>query len=104
MLRVEAPGRISTPGDSMSAAGSPVAVRVTPSFGTEEKKLEIRLLNVGESDDSTLDEDEQPDTSKPPTSSAAARQALRLPSSVPGRIGITRLFRQDPFFPKPYTS
>src|SRR5437660_8361410 len=100
MLSVEAPCRTSTPGHSISAAaGSPVAVRVTPSLGADEKKLETRLLNVGESDDSTVDEDEQPATNRPPTSSAAARQAPRLPSSVPGRIGITRLFRQDPFCP-----
>src|SRR5712692_5204366 len=104
MLRVEAPGRISTPGHSMSAAGSPVAVRVTPSFGAEEKKLDIRLVNVGESAESTLEEDEQPVTSRPPISSAAARRALPLPSSCPGRIGNTRLLPTETPRPRPYTS
>src|SRR5262245_14624431 len=108
MASVEAPARRSTPGHSISgAAGAPVAVRVTPSFGAdeEEKKLEIRLVTPGESDESGPEEpvmDEQPASNRPPSSSAAALQALLNPSSVPGRIGITRFFRRLPRTPAVY--
>ena len=71
---------------------------VTPGVALE-KKLAKRLLNEGELSDDPSPANEQPDSTKAPNNTAAARLAPRFrSSSCPGRIEITRFFpTKSPF-------
>jgi hypothetical protein len=106
MFMVDAPVRMSTPGQATSGAdGVGDAGCVTPGFAPE-KKLETRLLNDGESSlDPMLETDEQPDIASALANTTNMRRTPRLrPSICPGRIEIARLFRQISLPPKPYNS
>ena len=93
MFKVDAPARISTPGQSISGADG-VGERgwVTPGFALENM-LVNRLVHELSDVDPTLEAEEQPASAMPPNSSAAA---LQLPQTRsfwdPGPIEITRLF------------
>jgi len=103
MFKVDAPGRISTPGHSTSGADAiGDAGWVTPGFALENK-LEMRPPNQL-SDDPTLDADEQPDSAMAVSSNIAARRSRLRSSSCPGRIEITRLLPAKSPLPMSYTN
>src|SRR5882757_10429417 len=99
MLRVDAPWRISTPGQATSgAAGVGDAGWVTPGLALENRLVK-RLPNEDvSSPDPPPVREEQPETAAAANSSiAAARQRPHFPfPSCPGRIENTRLFPTIP--------
>src|SRR5262249_34212119 len=102
MFKVDAPVRMSTPGQSISGAdGVGDLGWVTPGFALA-KRLATRLLNDGSSPPSMLEIDEQPDSSSAPPASANAPRRLRLRSSrCPGPIEISQLFSTESSRPMP---
>jgi hypothetical protein len=76
MLRVDAPPRTSTPGQSISGAEAVGAAGWDTPGLAPEKKLETRLPNDGDGVDglSPPPRDEQPDSAAAPSNSTKARR------------------------------